>query len=88
MLQGTNEALFVPSGWHHSVENMEDTLSINHNWLNGYNIHWAWKHLQGEHKSAEQAIEDCRLNPANSMRVAKDIWYMNVLASATWVLYP
>ena len=60
IVQGANEALFVPSGWHHSVENVEDTLSINHNWLNAYNIHWSWKHMQEEHTVAEQAIEDCR----------------------------
>ena len=60
LLQGTNEALFVPSGWHHSVDNLEDTLSINHNWLNGFNIHWGWQHLQEEHASAARAIEDVR----------------------------
>ena len=29
-VQGTGEAIFVPSGWHHTVQNLEDTLSINH----------------------------------------------------------
>ncbi len=29
-LQGAGEAIFVPSGWHHTVENLQDTLSINH----------------------------------------------------------
>lgn len=59
-MQGVNEALFVPSGWHHSVENVEDTLSINHNWLNGFNIHWSWDLLQQEHAAATAAIEECR----------------------------
>lgn len=40
--------------------NLEDTLSINHNWLNGYNIHWSWALLQQEYKDAAAAIEDCR----------------------------
>ncbi len=29
-IQVAGEAIFVPSGWHHTVENLEDTLSINH----------------------------------------------------------
>lgn len=32
LLQGPNEAVFVPSGWFHQVWNLEDTISINHNW--------------------------------------------------------
>lgn len=41
-----NEAVFVPSGWHHQVWNMEDTISINHNWFNGSHIEMIWKALQ------------------------------------------
>jgi hypothetical protein len=50
----------VPSGWHHTVRNLEDTLSINHNWLNGFNLHWAWALLRRERAEAAAAIEDCR----------------------------
>lgn len=60
LLQESGETIFVPSGWHHTVRNLEDTLSINHNWLNGYNMHWAWALLQQEHADATAAIEDCR----------------------------
>lgn len=28
----------MPSGWWHQVQNLEDTISINHNWANGCNI--------------------------------------------------
>ncbi|KAL3152641.1 hypothetical protein ABBQ32_001655 [Trebouxia sp. C0010 RCD-2024] len=59
-IQESGETIFVPSGWHHTVHNLEDTLSINHNWLNGYNMHWAWALLQQEHVAATAAIEDCR----------------------------
>ena len=52
--------IFVPSGWHHTVENLQDTLSINTNWLNGHNIHWAASLLRSERKAAVEAIEDCR----------------------------
>ena len=64
LLQGVGEAIFVPSGWHHTVENLEDTLSINHNWLNGLNMHWGWALLQRERVDAAAAIEDCRCRPS------------------------
>lgn len=32
LIQEAGEVVFVPSGWHHWVENLCDTLSINHNW--------------------------------------------------------
>ena len=50
----------MPSGWHHTVENLEDTLSINHNWVNGHNIHEGWALLRRERADAAVAIEDCR----------------------------
>ena len=57
IIQRSGEAIFVPSGWHHCVENLEDTLSINHNWINACNLHWAVDHvlsrLQLEPSSAQ-----------------------------------
>jgi hypothetical protein len=41
VVQRKGELLFVPSGWYHEVTNLEDTISINHNWLNAFNVHWA-----------------------------------------------
>lgn len=48
VIQETGETIFVPSGWHHTVENLEDTLSINHNWLNGFNLRGSWVKLKKE----------------------------------------
>eukprot|EP01043_Picozoa_sp_COSAG02_P042511 COSAG02_NODE_3621_length_6458_cov_23.823243_2_plen_459_part_00 len=45
IIQQSGEAIFVPSGWHHSVENLEDTLSINHNWINACNLQWTVDHV-------------------------------------------
>jgi hypothetical protein len=58
--QEAGETLFVPSCWHHSVENIEDTLSINQNWFNGFALGRVWAHLHGERAAAEAAIADCR----------------------------
>lgn len=30
--QGPGEVVFVPSGWHHEVWNLDDALSVNCNW--------------------------------------------------------
>lgn len=50
----------MPSGWHHTVENLTDTLSVNHNWFNAHNVHWAWVLLRRQRGLAAQGIEDCR----------------------------
>ncbi|KAL8457905.1 hypothetical protein ACS0TY_034863 [Phlomoides rotata] len=58
--QEQNEIIFVPSGWYHQVHNMEDTISINHNWFNAYNISWVWDLLLREYHEAEGYIEDIK----------------------------
>ncbi|GLI69130.1 hypothetical protein VaNZ11_013685 [Volvox africanus] len=59
-IQAKGDAVFVPSGWHHCVENLYDTLSFNHNWLNGHNCHWTWALLRQQYIDAAAAIDDCR----------------------------
>ena len=43
--QHCGETIFVPSNWFHTVENVVDTLSINHNWLNGANVRQCWQYV-------------------------------------------
>ena len=45
------------------MENLEDTLSINHNWLNGHNVAWGVALLRRERALAAGAIDDCRQAP-------------------------
>jgi hypothetical protein len=45
VMQQTGDTIFVPSNWFHTVENIHDTLSINHNWLNGSNIRKCWEYV-------------------------------------------
>ncbi|CAH2043735.1 unnamed protein product [Thlaspi arvense] len=59
-IQEPGEIIFVPSGWHHQVYNLEDTISINHNWLNAYNLSWVWDLLWRDYKDTEESIEDIR----------------------------
>lgn len=58
--QEQNEIIFVPSGWYHQVHNLEDTISINHNWFNAYNLSWVWNLLLKDYNEAKGYIDDIR----------------------------
>jgi len=60
IIQNTGEVVFVPSGWHHQVKNLEDTISINHNWFNGCNILSVFYLLREELRKVEKEIHDCK----------------------------
>ncbi|GIY93508.1 2-oxoglutarate and iron-dependent oxygenase JMJD4 [Caerostris extrusa] len=51
---------FVPSGWYHQVWNIEDTISINHNWFNSCNIHYIWHCLHKSALDVEKELSDCK----------------------------
>jgi hypothetical protein len=54
IIQNRGEVVFVPSGWHHQVENCENTISINHNWFNGANVtSFIWKNLESAFRLVE-----------------------------------
>ncbi|XP_044268004.1 2-oxoglutarate and iron-dependent oxygenase JMJD4 [Tribolium madens] len=59
VIQNAGEAIFVPSGWFHQVWNLEDTISINHNWVNGCNIMKMWDAIDNNLKCVKKEIEDC-----------------------------
>ena len=50
----------MPSGWYHEVENLEPTLSINHNWTNGFGLLAMWAFLASELAAVQAALADCR----------------------------
>ena len=58
--QMEGQVIFVPSGWHHQVTNLEDTVSINHNWFNGTNIEEVVVRLEEELKKVEKELSDCK----------------------------
>jgi len=60
VIQEQGEIIFVPSGWHHQVFNLEDTISINHNWTNGCGAHLCWEFLKSRLKAVQKEISDCR----------------------------
>lgn len=60
IIQSAGQTVFVPSGWHHQVWNIEDTISVNHNWFNGCNIHWIWAAIYGKFNEVLREIDDCK----------------------------
>lgn len=60
VIQRAGQTVFVPSGWHHQVWNLEDTISVNHNWFNGCNIHLIWDALYSKFNAVLREIDDCK----------------------------
>ncbi|KAM8716713.1 hypothetical protein ACLKA7_003564 [Drosophila subpalustris] len=58
--QTANEAVFVPSGWHHQVWNVTDTISVNHNWFNACNVSQVWRNLLSNLEAVRKVISDCQ----------------------------
>lgn len=42
IVQRAGQAIFVPSTWQHEVVNLEETISINHNWITTANLDLCW----------------------------------------------
>ncbi|ERL89143.1 2-oxoglutarate and iron-dependent oxygenase JMJD4 homolog [Dendroctonus ponderosae] len=60
VIQNAGDAIFVPSGWYHQVWNLKDTISINHNWVNGCNIYSMWSCLKNSLEATKREIDDCK----------------------------
>lgn len=60
VVQRAGQTVFVPSGWYHQVWNVEDTISVNHNWFNGCNIHCIWAAMFGKFQAVLREIDDCK----------------------------
>ncbi|KAE9134843.1 hypothetical protein PF010_g2315 [Phytophthora fragariae] len=60
VIQETGDAIFIPSGWYHQVKNLEDTISINHNWFNGYNVRELWGFFKREYAAVEHELENLK----------------------------
>lgn len=60
LIQDCDETFFVPSKWFHQVENIENSVSVNHNWFNGCNVNHVLNSLISHYKDVEKEISDCR----------------------------
>jgi hypothetical protein len=59
LVQHAGEAVFVPSGWVHTVRNLEDCLSVNCNWANASNLHELYHYARAE-VAVDAAGDDTR----------------------------
>lgn len=60
VIQYPGEIIFVPSGWYHEVVNVDNSLSINHNWIDSSSLEASWRYLVKEYDIATAMIEDCK----------------------------
>uniref|UniRef100_A0A8C9G2F9 Jumonji domain-containing protein 4 n=1 Tax=Pavo cristatus TaxID=9049 RepID=A0A8C9G2F9_PAVCR len=82
IVQEAGEIVFIPSGWHHQVYNLEDTISINHNWVNGCNVAIMWCFLQDELAAVQREI--------NEWKDPMDDWHLQcqlIMKSCTGIDY-
>ncbi|CAO1415486.1 unnamed protein product [Diamesa serratosioi] len=59
IIQECGECIFVPSHWYHQVWNITDTVSVNHNWFNAFNIKYISMNLINHLSDVEKEISDC-----------------------------
>jgi hypothetical protein len=58
IVQTAGQAVFVPCTWQHQVVNLEETISINHNWITTANIDQTWGCLKTEMKAIEKELKE------------------------------
>lgn len=58
--QEEGQTIFVPSNWFHSVENLKDCVSLNHNWCNSCNLPSIYESLKEAMQETEEAIIDVK----------------------------
>ncbi|UMM22543.1 hypothetical protein L5515_003702 [Caenorhabditis briggsae] len=58
-IQEPGEIVFVPSNWYHQVHNLEDTISINHNWMNSTNLGLVRDFLSKREEDVRNELSDC-----------------------------
>lgn len=60
IVQEPGQTVFVPSGWYHQVENIDECLSVNANWVNSCNIDRFISTVAEDHRMAKHEISDVR----------------------------
>jgi hypothetical protein len=64
--------MFVPAAWQHTVTNLSETLSINHNWITTANLDLVWDCIASEIKAVDSELRawrvDCQEARENMLR--------------------
>jgi len=65
--QLAGEVMFVPAGWHHQVHNLNDCISINHNWTSGVGISHIWRFLTARARAVRAELDDLAPNSGSEL---------------------
>ncbi|TIB36020.1 hypothetical protein E3P86_02584 [Wallemia ichthyophaga] len=60
VVQEPGQIIFIPSGWYHQVENLDDCISINHNWSNSNCLLDMYSSMKAEYAAVETSVEDIK----------------------------
>ena len=80
VVQEEAQVMFVPSGWHHQVHNLDDCISINHNWLNGCCIQLVWGYVKGRWDATKGVIDHLEngMEPAEFHECCSQIMHSDI----------
>lgn len=56
VIQEQGHMIFVPSQWRHEVINLEETISVNHNWISACSLDCVWECLVNEIGAIEEEL--------------------------------
>ncbi|WVR09309.1 hypothetical protein IAU60_006374 [Kwoniella sp. DSM 27419] len=74
ILQEEGEIIFVPSGWHHQVVNLDFCISINHNFFASPTIPSVYDTLATGQARVEDSIDDVREMIIERLGTEDDVW--------------
>ncbi|OCF75654.1 hypothetical protein I204_02946 [Kwoniella mangroviensis CBS 8886] len=74
ILQQEGEIIFVPSGWHHQVVNLDFCISINHNFFSSPTLPRIYDTLRTSQERVEESISDVKDMIIQRLGSEGDVW--------------
>ncbi|WWC93230.1 hypothetical protein V866_000063 [Kwoniella sp. B9012] len=74
ILQQEGEIIFVPSGWHHQVVNLDFCISINHNFFSSPTLPRIYDTLSASQDRVEESISDVKAMIIQRLGSEGDAW--------------
>jgi hypothetical protein len=79
ILQETGDMIYVPSGWRHEVINLEETISVNHNWISAGSLDCVWECLVNEIGAIEEELIGWGLDSGSNLSFQLNLMRENML---------
>lgn len=74
IVQGPGDIIYVPSGWWHSVLNLDDTVSITHNFCDQFNVSQIYTDIERQAVSDEDAVDFLKIWTPQLREQYPDLW--------------